>query len=56
MTCKPNPFIREAIIIGGRWNKIEVECPDGKRLLKKRERLKLTRAEAEAHLEHLTRQ
>lgn len=49
------PFIREGVILGERWNKVEVECPDGKRLLKKRDRLKLTRAEAEAHLERLCR-
>lgn len=43
-------FVREGIILGIRWNKVEVQCPDGKRLLKKRERLHTRMADAQDNM------
>lgn len=40
-------FVREGVILSTRWNKVEVQCPDGKTLLKQRDRLYLRLAQAQ---------
>jgi hypothetical protein len=53
---QPTPYLREGIIIGTRWNKVEVQCPDGSVFLKKREKLHTDLKQAQAQLQKLTAQ